>query len=147
GSSASQPVLAAISGVLANATPAVTVVYIKTESCQGMTAIVTPSPAPANATYWPNGTATSCTIPTGTQVVDVGASDVFPSTCPNITLPATQTDFHGPVQAMTFVAHPNSTETSISSEAARVILKFLGTGNYSLAPWTDANQVFIRPGG
>jgi hypothetical protein len=147
GSSASQPVLASIAGVLAAAAAPVTVVYIKTESCQGVTSIVTPAAAPANATYWPGGVATTCTIAAGSQTVDVGVSDVFPSTCPNITLPATQTDYQGPVQAMTFVVHPSSTETSISSEAARVVLKYAGTGSYALSPWSDVNNLFIRPGG
>lgn len=147
GSSASQPVLQAVAGVLAGASTPVTVVYIKTESCQGMTSIVTPAAAPANATYWPGGVATSCTIPTGSQTVDVGVADVFPTTCPNITLAATQKDFQGPVQAMTFVVHPNSSEMSISAEAARVVLKHAGTGSYALSPWTDVANLFIRPGG
>ena len=147
GSSASQPVLQAIAGVLGGSTTPVTVVYIKTESCQGMASIVTPAAAPANVTYWPGNVATTCTIPAGSQVVDVGVADVFPSTCPNITLPATQKDFTGPIQAMTFIVHPSSSETSISAEAARAILKYAGTSMYPIAPWTDVANTFIRPGG
>ena len=145
GSSASQPVLKAISVVLAGQATPVTVVYVKTESCQGVNTFAAATPVPAAATYWPAGVATSCTLTTP-PVADASVSDVFATTC-GVTLTAAQKEYQGPIQAMTLSVHPQSTETSISAEAARVLLKYVGTGQYPMAPWTDVANVFIRPGG
>jgi hypothetical protein len=149
GSSASQSALQAIAGALGAAATPVTLVYIKSESCDGVHAVVDPLKVTASAVYFPGGAApVACTLPTvGGQTVDVGVSDVFATTCPNVTLPASQKDFQGPIQAMVFVAHPQSTENVISAEAARVVLKYANTTTYPVAPWTDAANIFIRPDG
>jgi hypothetical protein len=145
GSSASQPVLKAISGLLAAQATPVTLIYVKTESCQGVNTFTSATAVPAGATYWPGGTQTSCNLTTP-PVADASVADVFASTC-GVTLTASQKEVQGPIQAMTFVVHPQSTETSMSAEAARVLLKYVGTAQYPIAPWTDVNNVFIRPGG
>jgi len=149
GSSASQPVLQAMSVVLAAQTTPVTLVYVKSESCAGVATFLGGTAVPATATYWPGGTATTCTFG-NVQVApkaDASASDVFATTCPNTTLAATQKEFAGPVQAMTFVVHPNSTESSISREAAHVVMKDIANATFHITPWADPANVFIRPGG
>jgi hypothetical protein len=148
GSSASQPVLAAISGVLAAQSTPITLVYIKTESCQGVNTFTAnpPTAVPAAATYWPSGTATSCNLTTP-PYADASVSDVFAKTC-GVTLVGTQKEYQGPVQAMTFIVNPGeSSESSMSAEAARVILKYNNVSTYPIAPWTDTANIFIRPGG
>jgi len=101
---------------------------------------------PAAATYWPGGAAAiSCNLTTP-PVADASVADVFASTC-NVTLGNDKKEFQGPIQAMTFIVHPQSQETSISAEAARVILKDISDAQYQINPWKDANNIFIRPGG
>jgi ABC-type phosphate transport system substrate-binding protein len=149
GSSASQPVLAAISAVLAAQATPITLVYVKSESCAGVATFTSGGAVPATATYWPGGTATTCTFG-NTQPApkaDASASDVFSSTCPNITLTSSQKEFSGPVQAMTFIVHPNSTESSMSQEAAHVVMKDIATASLHITPWADPTNIFIRPGG
>ncbi len=151
GSSASQSVLQAIGAALNTAATPVTLVYVKSESCDGVHAVVdTPQKGvTASAIYFPTATTTApCTLPTvGGQIADVGVSDVFASTCPGVTLASGQTDFQGPIQAMVFVAHPLSTENVISAEAARVVVKYANVTTYPVAPWTDVANIFIRPDG
>jgi len=148
GSSASQPVLQAISGLLAAESTPITLVYVKSESCAGVATFTSGTAVAAAATSWPGGVATTCNFAAGTAPLpDASASDVFSSTCPNITLTASQKEVQGPVQAMTFIAHPSSTESSISQEAAKVVLKNIANASFHITPWTDATNIFIRPGG
>src|SRR5262249_11542030 len=71
-------------------------------------------------------------------------SDVYATTC-GVTLTSDFKEYDGPVQAMTFSVHPQSTETSISAEAARVVLKYVAGCQFKVAPWTNKDRVLIRP--
>ena len=145
GSSAVKPVLAQVSKILAAATTPVTIVYQSLGSCAGMDAIANGTKVTATPIVWDaNGVAGTCTIPATGTSSDIGVSDVFPTTCPNITLPAGQKDFLGPVQVMNFIAPLASSETSISQQAAYAILGYGGT-QYPVAPWIDTSFMFIRP--
>jgi ABC-type phosphate transport system substrate-binding protein len=157
GSSASSPYLASLSAVLAAQSTPVTLVYIQTESCQGVTDFLAQTPLTSAATYWtPNadgGTAPvsntcnfSATSTPTSAVADVGVSDVYSATC-GATLATGQQEFAGPVQAIALVVNPSSTEQSISQEAAHVVFKDIATASQQISPWTDPAQLFIRQGG
>jgi ABC-type phosphate transport system substrate-binding protein len=147
GSSAVQAILKQVSPILQAQTPPVNIVYASQGSCVGMQDITDPqgTPIPAGtAVIWDStGTAGSCTIPVGGHAADIGVSDVFPTTCPSITLPATLKDFQGPVQTMTFIVPAASTQSSISADAAYAVLGW-GGAMYPVMPWNDQNQLFIR---
>jgi ABC-type phosphate transport system substrate-binding protein len=165
GSSASKPYLGALSAVLAAQATPVNLVYIQTESCQGVTAFLagtgaTPTLLTSAATYWtpnPDGgagiVANTCnfsatsTPATGVSP-DASVSDVYYKTCTSGTALASGfNEFSGPIQAMTFIVNPTSTETSISAQAAHVVFKDIGTAADQIAPWTDPAQLFTRAGG
>jgi ABC-type phosphate transport system substrate-binding protein len=164
GSSASSPYLAALSTVLAAQATPITLVYIKTESCQGVNAFLTgasatPTLLTSAATYWtpnPDGgtgiVANTCNFgatstPANGVYPDASVSDVFYDTCSGGTaLTSGFSEFGGPIQAMTFIVNASSTQTSISAKAAHVVFKDVGT-TYPIAPWTDPDQLFIRAGG
>jgi hypothetical protein len=88
-------------------------------------------------------TETPCTVPTTGFKVDIGISDVFPSTCSGITVGSGQKEFQGPVQVMAMVVPKNSMQSSISADAAYVVFGFAGQ-QYQVMPWTDPTQMFIR---
>jgi hypothetical protein len=158
GSSASAPYLASLSTVLAAQTTPVTLVYIQTESCQGVTDFTTTTALTSAATFWTPGAdggtsvvANTCNFsatssPAVSVNVDASVSDVYAATC-GVTVSASEEEFSGPAQAMTLVVNPTSTESSISAEAAHVVLKDIGITADQIAPWTDPNQLFIRQGG
>ncbi len=87
-----------------------------------MNTIVTNLKVTAGANYVQatTGTLSNCTLPAGGQAFDVGMSDVFPTSCPDITtaLLTGVGDFAGPVQSMNFVVPQAATHTTISAEAA-----------------------------
>jgi hypothetical protein len=85
----------------------------------------------------------SCTVTTPV-LVDIGASDVFATTCRKLPggLPSNIGDFLGPVQPMTFVVPKASHEVSISAEAAYYVYGF-GAGS-GVDPWTDESAIFQR---
>jgi hypothetical protein len=93
----------------------------------------------------PVATATTCAFPTGVSSlnVDIGASDVYADTC-GTTIPANMFDFNkGAVQVMEFAVNASSGEFSISQDAAYAVMGWGGT-MYSVGPWTDYTQIFIR---
>jgi hypothetical protein len=160
GSSASSPYLGALSQVLAAQAAPATLVYIQTESCQGLTDFTASTPLTSAATYWtmtsvdggtPTLTANTCNFsatstPATSVLADFAVADVYSSTC-GVTLTSTQMEIGGPIQAMTIITNPSSTESSISAEAAHVVFKDIGTASQQISPWTDPAQLFIRQGG
>ena len=160
GSSASSPYLQNLSPLLAAQSKPVTLVYIQTESCQGVTDFTTSTALTSSATYWTASTtdggapaSNTCNFsatssPAVSTLADVGVSDVYSATC-GVTLTSSQQEYEGPTQAMTFIVNPSSTETSISEEAAHVVFKDIGltSPTYQVSPWTDPGQLFIRQGG
>jgi ABC-type phosphate transport system substrate-binding protein len=152
GSSAVKPFLAQVAAKLRQATPAITVAYVGKGSCDGPAYMAKPSDDPASQL-----TATTLTIfdndgkdiaggcdvgATDSVAVDIGVSDVYASSCSK-TVNSDVGDFHGPVQTMTFVVHPESTATSISAEAAYLIYGF-GAASNKVAPWNDPTAIWQR---
>jgi hypothetical protein len=148
--------LAAFIGEVSSALSSqVTIVYQQSGSCVGVHAALDPadntlSSANGAATYYTTGgVQQTCTLDPGDRLVaDIGASDVFYSTCylgQAVTppLPAAVGENFGPVQIMNFAVPQASTQKSISLSAAYYVFGFGGQG-YGIAPWTDANQLQIR---
>jgi hypothetical protein len=151
GASSGTPYIQYLSQVMANLTPPVTLVYLQTASCAGVTDLTTSTVIPSNAFYWsPPATAggqpveNTCTPEAPGVFADASVSDVYASTCGGASLAAGQKEFSGPVQAMTFVVNPSSSATAISEQAAHVVLNDIGVTNFTVAPWTVPSALFIR---
>lgn len=155
GSTAIRPFLTVVSRLVR--ADGYTLVYQAQGSCTGVAAIVDPDPAkrlikdiPMTATraanyaiaFLADGTAKECFLDPAGNTVDVGASDVFLTSC-GYSAPAGVSDFEGPVQPMTFVVSSVSTQQSISAEAAYMAFGMGGNAG-AAAPWTDPNFFFVR---
>jgi hypothetical protein len=146
GSSAAKPFLQQFGENLA-ATGEMTLVYQSAGSCVGVDAIVNDSLIQGKATYWAvNGDEGSCDLDLGGTAVDLGISDVFATTCPELSLvsdlPADVQDDPGPVQTMGFVVPASSPETSISADAAYFVYGFGSDSGFS--PFTDESSILQR---
>lgn len=153
GSSAVKPFLAGVAAELSAIADPVTVIYINGKgSCDGVNymAAATPVLATGTASIWSkNGAGAAveasggCDLPSAGIAVDIGVSDVFATTCPDVTgLPAGVKDFLGPIQTMTFAIAKKSTQASISAEAAYLTF---GLGANGGTAWSDPTKFYIRP--
>lgn len=160
GSTAIKPFLGALAALLAQNSPPYTLVYQSQGSCTGVDAIYNADPTknvikdipsvggkPANwAVFFSTDgkTSTQCNLDPAGNTVDVGASDVYASTCGASTPAGVQiADYLGPVQAMTFVVPTNSTQRTISAEAAYMVFG-MGGNKGAAAPWIDPTYYFVR---
>jgi hypothetical protein len=98
--------------------------------------------------YWDAAGVTdnTCNLAFAGNTVDIGVSDVYPATCPaGYTLATGVQDFHGPVQTMTLAVPVQSTQTSISVEAAYMVFGFAAdTPAHTVSPWTDPSAYQVR---
>jgi hypothetical protein len=152
GSTALASFIGEVSGALASQ---VTIVYQQSGSCVGVHSSLDPADYPLSgangaATYYaPGGLQKTCNLdPAEGLVADVGASDVFYSTCylgQAVTppIPASVGENFGPVQVMNFAVPQASTQQSISLAAAYYVFGF-GGESYPISPWTDPAQLQIR---
>jgi ABC-type phosphate transport system substrate-binding protein len=147
GSSAVQPVLAALSKTLVP--DGTTIVYFKQGSCTGVAAILGTNQTAGTGTYFDaTGAAKTCNL-SASQAVDVGVSDVFATSCPGVTptqLTAASIKDYDTffAQVMEFVVpggDAGSDQTSISAEAAYLTF---GLGNASATPWDNQELFAIR---
>jgi hypothetical protein len=153
GSSASQPVLQAVAGVLGSS---VSIIYQNPDSCYGLNDALTGVASTEGGTVKTNfldpvsGAAVACTLNATTpEPVDVGVSDVFIETCQTrlntATPPAGQmiAKINGPIQAMA-IAVPTMAQgsPSISAEAAYVVFGYDATP--AVGPWNTASNIFVR---
>lgn len=145
GSSAAKPMLKQISNTLAMAAQPVRLIYQSLGSCAGLSDVTTGTLEKTTGTYWDaNLQELSCDTPNINGVnVDIGISDVFPSSCVNITVPADEKDFTGSAQIFGLVVPPSSKETAISMEAAFVVYGW-GAMTNTVDPWNDVNYIFRR---
>lgn len=148
GSSAAKPLLAFLGPALTIANPAITIVYKSQGSCPGVDAIlndtlVTGAGATA-ASYWDAaGLEQKCDLDAAGVKADIGLSDVFATTCfSEQSVPDTVKDFPGPVQTMTFTVPGDSTQKSISAEAAYFAFGF--GKDSGVSPWEDETYLFQR---
>ncbi len=149
GSSAVKPFLAKVAAELAGLATPITVVYQGQGSCTGINYLVTSPTGSITGTgiIWDATTgaevAGGCALSLAGNTVDVGVSDVYATSCPNVVgLPAGVADFYGPIQAMTFAVPLASTKQVISAEAAYLLFGF-GTDGV-VGSWTDMTQVMAR---
>jgi hypothetical protein len=136
GSSASKPIWAALAPTLTG----ITIVYQSPSSCVGLADVLGGTPDTSSATYYSGTTTGACTNPGN---VDIGVSDVFPTTCANTMVGTGFKDFQGPVQVMLMAVPYSSTATSISADAAYTVFGWGGT-QYPVSPWTQYTNIFIR---
>jgi ABC-type phosphate transport system substrate-binding protein len=148
--------LAAFIGEVSQAlAPQVTIVYQQSGSCVGVKSAIDAANHPlassnGAATYYDaSGTVQTCTLdPADGMVADIGASDVFYSTCylgqaVAPALPTGVSENLGPVQIMNFAVPYMSSQQSISLAAAYYVFGF-GGGPYPVPPWTDPTELQIR---
>jgi len=140
GSSASKPIWAALGQTFSAI--GVTVIYQGPSSCVGLSDVTT-SVADAKPAVAFDGTSSAGVACTNPGTVNIGVSDVFPTSCANFTLPSGYKDFQGPVQVMLMAVPYQSTESSISADAAYAVFGWGGT-NYAVGNWTNPSQIFIR---
>jgi ABC-type phosphate transport system substrate-binding protein len=171
GSSNMPPFLAAVAPLLASGTPSYTIVWQQTNSCTGVNAIfnsdstkhtIVDAPGKNTSFYYDSmGNAVPCLLGDSVggpsaEVVDVGASDIFSSTCstklgytPDPTGASTGGvpvgEYFGPIQAMTYVVPEASQQKAISAEGAHFVFG-MGGGDAGL-PWNDPTFMFIRNDG
>ncbi len=146
GSSAAKPMLKQVSKTLATQNSPIRLVYISLGSCAGLSDITTNTKESTTGVYWDetNGNAEqSCTEPNGGATVDVAVSDVFPTSCSNITLQTNQKDFQGSVQVFSFIVPASSKQNVISNEAAFVTYGWGGATNV-VDTWSDPSYIFKR---
>jgi ABC-type phosphate transport system substrate-binding protein len=160
GSTAIKPFLGALAALLAQNSPPYTIVYQSQGSCTGVDAVFNADPTknvikdipasggkPANwAVFFSSDgtTSTQCNLDPAGNVVDVGASDVYASTCGASAPTGVQIgDYLGPIQAMTFVVPTNSTQRTISAEAAYMVFG-MGGNKGAAAPWVDPTYYYVR---
>lgn len=148
GSSAAKPMLKAASPLLAKLNPPVRLVYQSVGSCQGLSDVTTQAKDPTTGTYWDEVQNANGELPCDPAdiagiVPDVAISDVFATSCNNITLPNDQKDFTGSSQVFEFIVPPKSKADVISQEAAYIVYGWGGVTN-TASPWTDVNYIFRR---
>jgi hypothetical protein len=137
GSTASKPIWAALASKLTG----ISIIYQAPSSCVGLNDVAT-AVADSKPAIFEDGSSAgvACTNP---GPVNIGISDVFPTSCANFTVPAGFKDFQGPIQSMVIAVPYASTEYSISSDAAYTVFGWGGT-SYPVAPWTNYQEIFIR---
>jgi hypothetical protein len=151
GSTAAEPIMRKLATLLPST---VGIVYIQTiGSCQGLTDMLMGMKETASSSsehYMnPDGTVTNCVLPdvANGQLPDVAVADVYATTCAmNAGTPPVTSgfkEFLGPIQVMTMITRKESTESSISADAAYTVFGF-GGQMYQVLPWTDPTQLFIR---
>ena len=155
GSTAIQPFLAVMAPLLAANSPPYVIAYQPSGSCKGVDEIFNPNPAAHLVTdivgkqalvFSATGTSSSCTFGSGVNL-DVGASDVFSTSCNTAYTASTSIgEYLGPIQPMTFVVPSSSTETSISADMAHDVF---GRGNTDTktVPYVNPALYFIRNSG
>jgi len=134
------------------------VVYLKQTSCKGVSALLADEALPTGDGAGVLGALDSCTAAADT-LADIGASDVFADSCPNVTFPDPDkpqvADYQGPIQAMNFIvpkaAFDNGTK-SISAQAAYLVFGFdpgatdaaSGKAYGNGTPWLSMDNIWVR---
>jgi hypothetical protein len=132
-------------------------IFLTSSSCTGAKSLFSlnpadqmmtdPLPGSADAKYAHyfdvNGNMLACTLGQGAPV-DIGESDVYSTTCDPTYLSGNGVfETLGPNQAMAFVVPVQSTQQTISHEAAREVFG-LGGNAGTAAPWTNSQYYFVR---
>src|SRR5580704_15402433 len=150
GGSAQQPLLTQIGTQLAKLASPVYLVYSDSGSaCVGYGDLVTPTSITGTALYWDgSGQTLTCTLDAGGDPVTFAVMGNGPELCSGVTLPeggATFNQFLGPVQPVDFVVPAQSSQQSISTEAAYYVWGFAASdAAHTVAPWSTPANIFTR---
>ena len=142
GSTNLPPLLKAVQPLLYNGSPPYVAVFAPQTSCKGAASILD-----ANATkhvvknvannyafyYDSTGTQQYCLLDAAGNTVDVGESDVYPTSCLRTRSVANIADYLGPIQAITIVVPSASKQNAISAEAAHLVFGAGGDNGRGLA--------------
>ncbi len=155
GSTAIQPFLSIIAPLLAADQPPYFLAYQPSGSCKGVDQIFNPDSTKRVVKdivgkqallFDANGVGTACTFGAGVPM-DIGASDVFASSCNSAYAPTAQlAEYFGPIQPMVFVVPSSSAETAMSAEMGHVVFGLSKTDPKS-APYLDPTLYFVRNSG
>jgi hypothetical protein len=159
GSTNLPPLIKAVQPLLYQGTPPYIAVFAPQTSCKGAASVydaninlhyVSPTTNGSNnyAFYYDaNGNTTYCLLDGSGDMVDVGESDVFPTSCNASYVDGSDVaDYPGPIQAITFVVPSASTQLAISAEAAHLVFGAGGNSGQT-TPWIDPTLYFIRSSG
>lgn len=145
--SVSQPVLRALSPVLAAGTGAdhMTLVYVFTQTCDTLLRFTSGAALTGTGvTYAADGTATSCDVPEGTHA-DLGIGNLFAPSCVSVSPtvdPSVVSDAPYVVSPTVFVVPVASDQVAISAEEAYFVYGFGAAG--MVMPWTDEHFIYRR---
>lgn len=150
GSSAFEATVKQFAVKLSAETTPTSIIYQVPGSCSGVANFSAPLTGTAHyytldTTQTPPAVVTnSCTFGSG-QMADVAISDVFYSSCSNVTqpIPSTLKDVPGPVQAMLFVVPKSNTTTQYLTAAEANDIYGCGAGA-DIATFNQANGIFCR---
>jgi hypothetical protein len=153
GSTNLPPLVKAVQPLLYAQSPSYAAVFAPQTSCAGAASIYAGGSAATvydvvnnYAFYYDsNGNQQFCSLGSAGEPVDVGESDVYPTTCNASYVDTSIADYTGPVQAITFVVPSGSTQNAISAEAAH--LTFAAGGNSVVMPWSNPTYYFVRSSG
>jgi hypothetical protein len=154
GSTNLPPLIKAVQPLLSAGSPPYVAVFAPQTSCKGAGSILDPDLSKhliKNVTnnyafyYDSSGTQQFCLLDAAGNTVDIGESDVYPSSC-SYSVVANTADYIGPIQAITLVVPSASKQISISAEAAHLVF---GAGGDSgrASPWSDPHYYFTRSSG
>ncbi len=154
GSTNLPPLLKAVQPLLYKGTPPYVAVFAPQTSCKGAASIYDPDQTkhlikdtPNNWAFFydPSGNQVFCNLNGTGDTIDVGESDVYPSSCSYSPIPNVA-DYAGPIQAIVFAAPASSMQNSISAEAAHLVFS-TGGDNGKAVPWIDPHSYFVRSSG
>lgn len=144
--SVSQPVLRALSPLLAGASGAdhATIVYVFTQTCDTLLRFTNNAALTGNGVFYVGGTATNCEIPAGTRA-DLGIGNLFAPSCRAINPavdPSVVSDTPYVASPTVFVVPAASDQVAIAAEEAYFVYGFGAAG--MVAPWIDDNLIYRR---
>jgi hypothetical protein len=146
GGSAQRPLFSKLGASLSAAAEPATLVYASPGACVAMDAF---NPAQdykltgtANYTL-ADGVEKTCQLPTAGVKADFGSMQNGPKLCPGVDkLWDGVGDFEGPIGTVAFIVPSQSSQNSISAEAAYFVFGFGAEGKVD--PWTDDNLIIRR---
>jgi hypothetical protein len=167
GTSDFAPLLRAAQPLLTANSPPYRAVYQNASSCAGVVSVFDATKrlmsnpaagaAPNYAFYFDDdGHQTYCLLAPGGNIIDIGVSNLFSTTCNTDTAVYASggavSDYTGPIVPFVLSVPAASTERAISAEAAHIVFGLGGktggaAGVFDAAPWTDPTYYFIRNSG
>jgi hypothetical protein len=148
GGSAQRPLIGALAAKLAALPEPITVVYAAPGACNAIQSQNDPNYKITSAdkpNYWtPDGKQNNCVLPAAGVKADFGAQNNSVVQCAGFDkLPDGIGDFEGPIGAIAFFVHPQSSQNSISSEAVYYTFG-LGASAGGVKPWINDQALVSR---